>query len=187
MNELDAADVAILAKLKADTWLSANEYLIVSTSGLASPRLAEFNVPLLQSGVPAGELTYRIYDVEANAMMYLDLATDDHSQRAITSWQVAHKGVAEPAKCLAVVQPESARAWTPFETKQVGPKDLLQSAGGHDWVRCFARRGAIIAIATVVVQHGEDSQQGPSQIAVKAAGNVAMEALWRLTPSAAAR
>jgi hypothetical protein len=48
--DLDAGSVAILSKLKADTWMSASEYLIVSQWGLASPNLAEFSVPLMQSG-----------------------------------------------------------------------------------------------------------------------------------------
>jgi hypothetical protein len=135
--------------------------------------------------VVAGELTYRIYDMEPEAMMYLDLAPHAQSQTdsPITSWQFAVKEMAEPAKCLAAVQSAGARDWTPFEMKRVGPKDLVRSAGAHDWVRCFARRAAMVAIATVVVPHGDDT----SQAAVKAAGRVALEALWRITPSATAR
>jgi hypothetical protein len=99
-----------------------------------SPYLAEFSVGMTGPTTDdANELVYRIYDMEASAMMFSDMAGrgDDAALRPtepgpVTFWQFASPGAVEPTKCIAQVQARLSR----------------------HWVRCVSRRQAIVAIST---------------------------------------
>lgn len=182
--ELDVAAQTFLAGLHDSAWQFTGDIFAMGPFGRTSPSRAEFSVALtsvesMLYGAAAGEITFRIYTSEADANRFYDAALHGIDTDAISRWNIAVEGSSSPVECLAAVQAANLRDWVPFELKRTTLAALMKSPGTHDWARCYARRGARVVIATIVLPHKNDNPiplAGPSPTTLQAAANTAFEA-----------
>jgi hypothetical protein len=165
LEDLDARTLAGFRQWQTYTAGFSNGYRTTKELRWVSPYLAEFSVGM--TGPTAGdanELVYRIYDMEASAMMFSDMAGrgDDAALRPtepgpVTTWQFASPGMVEPTKCIAQVQNRLSR----------------------HWVRCVSRRAAMVAISTfnLPLSGSDDPAQAAAKYAIGTAATLSTEAV----------
>ncbi len=164
---LEALDAHTLAGFRQWQTYSAgfsNGYRTTREPRWVSPYLAEFSVGMTgPTGGDANEVVYRLYDMEASAMLFTDMAGsgDDAALRptepgAVSYWEFARAGAAEPTKCMAQEQARLSR----------------------HWVRCVSRRKAIVAIATFTLPLGGPADLAPAvaRTAISIAATLSTEA-----------
>ena len=168
LEDLDAQTLTGFRRWQTYTAGFSNGYRSTKELRWVSPQLAEFSVGMTgPTTSDTNELVYRIYDMEASAMMFSSVAGsgDDAALRPIepgpvTYWQFAHPGLVEPTKCIAQVQTRLSR----------------------QWVRCVSRRKAIVAISTFTLPLSatDDPTRAAARSAIGTAATLSTEAAQSL-------